>query len=72
MASQFWGFPGGSDGAESACDAGDPGLITGLGRSTGEGNGNPLQYPCLENLMDRGAWWATVHGITKSQTQLSD
>ena len=55
-----------SVGKESACSAGDLGLIPGLGRSLGEGNGDPLQYPCLENLMDRGAWWAVVHGITKS------
>ena len=66
------GFPGGSEGKESACKAEDPGLIPGLGRSPGEGNGNPLQYPCLENLMDRGAWWAAVHGVIKSQAQLSD
>ena len=66
------GFPGGSDGKESACSAGDPGLIPGLGRSPGEGNGNPLQYSCLENSMDGGAWQATVHGVTNSQTQLSD
>ena len=51
-------MPSGSDGKESVCSAGDPGSIPGLGRSPGEGNGNPLQYPCLENLMDRGAWWA--------------
>ena len=57
-----------SDGTESACNAGGPGLIPGLGRSPGEGNGNPLQYSCLENSMDRGAWRATVHGVTKSQT----
>ena len=50
------GFPGGSDGKESACSAGDPGSIPGLGRSPGEGNGNPLQYSCLENSMDKGAW----------------
>ena len=50
----------------------DPGLIPGMGRSPGEGNGNPLQYSCIENSMDGGAWWATVHGVTKSQTQLSD
>ena len=62
------GFPGGSDGKESACNAGDLGLITGLGRSPGGGHGNPLQYSCLENLMDRGDWWATVHGVAKSQT----
>ena len=57
---------------ESACNAGDPGSIPGLGRSPGEENGNPLQYPCLENLMDRGAWWAAVHGVSKSRTWLSD
>ena len=51
---------------------GDPGTIPGLGRSPGEGNGNPLQYSCLENPMDGGAWWATVHGVAKSGTQLSD
>ena len=61
------GFPGGSDGKESAYNVGDRGWIPGLGRSPGEGHGNPLQYSCLENPMDRGAWWATVHG-TKSQT----
>ena len=49
-------------------NAGDPCSIPGLGRSPGEGNGNPLQYSCLKNSMDRGAWWATVHGVTKSQT----
>ena len=64
------GFPGGSDHKESACNAGDVGLIPGLGRFPGEGNGYPLQYPCLENSMDRGTWWATVHGIANSQTQL--
>ena len=57
---------------ESACNAEDPGSTPGLGRSPGEGNGNPLQYSCLENPMDKGAWWATVHGVTKSQTRLSD
>ena len=57
------GLPGGS---ESACNAGDPGSIPGLGKYSGEGNGNPLQYSCLENSIDRGAWWATVHGVTKS------
>jgi len=66
------GFPSGSDGKESACNAGDLSLIPGLGRSPGEGNGNPLQYPCLENLMDRGVCWAAVHGVTKSWAQLSD
>ena len=58
---------GGSDGKESACNAGDPGSISGLGRSPGEGNSSPLQYSCLENPTDRGAWWATVHVVTKSQ-----
>ena len=52
----MWGFPGDSDGKASACNAEDPGLIPGLGRSPGEGKGNPLQYSCLENSMDRGAW----------------
>ena len=66
------GFPGGSDGKESACNVGDLGSIPGLGRSSGEGNGNPLQYSCLKNPMDRGAWQATAHGVTKSQTRLSD
>ena len=66
------GFPGGSAGKESACNAGDPGLIPGSGRSPGEGNGHLLQYCCLENPVDRGAWWAAVHGVTKSQTRLSD
>ena len=64
--------PGGSDGKASVRSAGDLGWIPGLGRSPGEGNGNPLQYSCLENSMDGGAWWATVHGVTKSQTRLSD
>ena len=57
------GFPVGSDGKESACNAGNLGLIPGLRRSSREGNGNPLQYSCLENSMDRGAWQATVHGL---------
>ena len=61
-----WGFPDGSDGKEFACNAGDLGSIPGSGRSSGEGNGNSLQYSCLENPKDRGAWWATVLGITKS------
>ena len=56
----------------SACNAGDLGSIPGLGRSPGEGNGNPLQYSCLENPMDGGAWWATVYGVAKSRTQLSN
>ena len=63
---------GGSDGKASAYNAGDLGSIPGLGRSPGEGNGNPLQYSCLENPMDRGAWWATAHGVAKSRTRLSD
>ena len=70
------GFPGGSDGKESAHNTGDLGSIAGLmyplekGRFPGEGNGYPLQYSCLENSMDRGSWWATVHGVAKSQTLL--
>ena len=64
-------FPGGSDGKASVYHAGDLGSIPGSGRSPGEGNGNPLQYSCLENPMDRGAWRATVHGVTKSQTPKS-
>ena len=63
---------GGSDGKESAHNAGDLGSIPGSGRSPGEGNDNPLQYSCLENPMHRGAWWATVRGVTKSRTRLSD
>ena len=59
------GFLSGSDGKESACNAGDPDSIPESGRSPGEGNDNPLQYPCLENPMDRGAWWVTVQGIAK-------
>ena len=66
----FIGFPGGSDGKESACSAGDWGLIPGSGRSPGEGNGNPLQYSCLENSMDRGVWLVSVHEVAKSRTQL--
>ena len=61
-------FPGGSDGKASAYNAGDPGSIPGWGRSLGEGNGNLLQYSCLENPMDRGAWWAAVHGVAKRWT----
>ena len=64
------GFPCGSDGKESTCNAGDLGSIPGLKRSPGEGQGNPLQYCCPENSMVRGAWWAPVHGIAKSQTGL--
>ena len=69
---QFHNFPGGSDGKASAYNLGDPGLIPGSGRSPGEGNGNPLQYSCLESPMDGGAWWATVRGVTRSHTRLSD
>ena len=58
-------------GKESACNTGDLGSIPRLGRSPGVGNGNPLQYSCLENPMERGGWWATVHGVTKSWTRLS-
>ena len=58
-------FPGGSNSKETACNAGDLGLILGLGRSPGERNGNPLQYSCLKNPMDRGDWWATVHGVAR-------
>ena len=61
-------FPGGSDSKEPACNAGDLGSIPGSGRSPGGGHGNPLQSSYLENSMDRGAWWATVHGVPKSQT----
>ena len=68
----FIGFPGSLDGKASAYNVGDLGLIPGSGRSPGEGNGNPLQYSCLENPMDQGSWWATVHGVTESQTRLSD
>ena len=64
-------FPGGSTGNESTCNVGDLGLIPGLGRSPGEVNVYPLQYSGLKNSMDRGAWQATVHGVTKSQTQLA-
>ena len=65
-------FPGSSAGEESTCNAGDPGSIPGSGKSPGEGNGYPLQDSCLENPMDTGGWWAMVHGVTKSQTRLSD
>ena len=72
----IWGnamhFPGGSGGKESACNAGDLGSIPGSGRFPGEGNGNPLQYSCLENYMDRGAWWALILVVVNSSTRLSD
>ena len=66
------GFPGGSDGEESACNREDKGFIPGSGRSPGEGHGYSLLYSRLENSMDRGAWWATVHGVTKSWMILSN
>ena len=69
---EIHGFPGSSDGKESACSAGDQGLIPGSGTFPGEGNGNPLQYSCLQNSMNRGAWRAIVYGVAKSQTQLSN
>ena len=72
MASVLNGFPGGSESKESACDAGNLGSIPGSRRFPGEGNGNPLQYSCLEKSMDRGDWWATVHGVAKSWRRLSD
>ena len=62
-----WSHAGGSDGKESTCNAGDLGSIPGWGRFPGGGHGNPLQYSCLENSMDRGAWWATVQGVAKSR-----
>ena len=65
-------FKGSSDGKASANNAGDPGSIPGLEKTPGEGNGSPLQYSCLENPMDGGAWWAAVHGVAKSRTRLSD
>ena len=71
----IYGLPQWLSGKESACnagDVGDVGSIPGSGRSPGGGHGNPLQYPCLENPMDRGAYWATVHGVAKSRTRLSD
>ena len=66
------GFPGSSEVKASACNVGDLSSIPGSGRSPGEGNGNPLQYSCLENSMDGRAWWATVHGVSESRTRLSD
>ena len=67
----YKGFPGGSDSKESVCNSGDPGSIPGLGRSPGEGNGNPLQYSCLENPTDRRAWQGTVHGVTRVEHDLA-
>ena len=72
MGLSLWGFLSDSDGKESACNAGDLGSIPGWGRSPGEGNGNPLQYFCLENSMDRATWQATVQRVAKSRTQLSN
>ena len=69
---KYKGFPDGSDGKESACNARDMGSVPGSGRSPGEENGYPLQYSCLGNSMDRGAWQATVHGLPRSHTWLSD
>ena len=66
------GLPGDSEVKASACNAGDLGLIPGLGKSPGEGHGNPFQYSCLENPMDGRAWWATVQGVAKSWTRLND
>ena len=75
MSGVVWGslgFSGGSDGKESACNVEDLGSIPRLGRSLGERNGNALQYSCLENPMDNGAWKATIHEVTKSCTRLND
>ena len=66
LSSFVMGFAGGSEVKESACNAGDLGSVSGMGRSSGGGHGNPLQYSGLENPMDRGAWWAAVHGVAKS------
>ena len=68
----YLGSPGGSDGKEPSSNVRDLGSIPGLGRSPGEGKGYPLQYSRLENFMDRGAWWAIVHGVTKNQTRLGN
>ena len=72
LSNRILGFPGSSDGKETACSAGDLGSIPGVGRSPGEGNGNPLQYSGLENPTDRGAWRAAVSGVAKSPVGLSD
>ena len=72
LLSQFKGFAGGSDSKESTYNAGEPGSVPGLGRSPEEGNGNTPQYSCLQNSMDRGAWWATIHEVANHQTQLSN
>ena len=70
--SYVYSFPGGSVGKESACSMEDLGSILRFGRSPGERNGNPLQYSCLENSMNRGVWWAILHGVAKSRTGFSD
>ena len=70
MRYHFLGFPGSSDGKESTCNVGDLGLIPELGRYSGGGHGNPLQYSCLENPRDREAWWAAIYGVAQSQTRL--
>ena len=72
LSKHCWGFPGGSVIKHLLASAGDAGLTPGLGKSPGEGNMNTLQYSCLGNPIDRGAWWATVHGVRKSRTQLSN
>ena len=72
LVSHWFCFPGASDSKESDCSEGDIGLILGLGKFSGGGNGYPLQYSCLGDPMDRRAWWATVHGVSKSQTQPSN
>ena len=72
MFTEFEGFPGGSDGKESACNAGNPGFIPGWGGAPGGGHDNPLQYSCLENPMDKGAWRAAVHRVAMSWTRLSN
>ena len=69
---EYFGFPGGAEVKASAYTVGDLGSIPGWGRSSGDGNGNPLQYSCLENPRDRGAWWGAVYGVAQSRTQLSD
>ena len=69
----YWlGFPGGPDNKESSCNVGDPGSVPGKGRSPGKGNGNPLQFSCLGNPLDRGVWWTTIYEVAKSRTRLSE
>ena len=69
---EMWGFPGGSEGKESASNAGDLDPIPGWGRAPGERNGYPFQYSCLRNPTSRGVWWATVHGVAKSRTRVNN